>query len=454
MEGLLEFRVLAILRKKENYLRYREHVKLELFKAPELQIIYKIIRKFHTKYNKPVLSIKNLRMLTERSVPSDDWPTYITVIRRIKVNHVDDDEIVKDCIVKFAQGQAIRQIAQDLLYAIEHDPDSLDLSDLKGKIDHAISIESSTQEQELEYVATDHDRLSPERDPIRISTGLSRDIDQAIGGGLAGGELGIVLAPTGRGKTLALVNIGATALTLGKRVLHVTLEIRARAVARRYDLRLTRSTYEELRAEPSILHAKQEELIKRGSYLLVKDYSHIKVGVEQIGGILERYKNRGEPFHLMIVDYADLLKSTQRYKDKRNEISEISQELRMLAGLHDIPVWTASQTNRKAFEKRVVNMSDFDESIGKAFVADVILTLSQSIEEQEEMMMRIYVAKLRSGSKKPIISVICDPDRMLIKSYKRGENDEDVNGNRPRAISDRSSPYKKNAGVQTPDRST
>ena len=443
MEGLLEFRVLAILRKKENYLKYREHIKLELFKSPELQLIYKIINRFHGKYSKSVLSIKNLRMLVQRAIPEDDWPSYIPLIRKIKLSAIDDDEVIKDCIVKFAQGHVIRQMAQDLLYAIEHDPDSLDLNDLRGRIDEAISLESKSESSDIEYVQAFHDRLSPERDPIRIPTGLSKYLDQCIGGGLACGELGIILAPTSRGKTISLVNIGATALFLGKRVLHVTLEIRSRSVARRYDLRFTKRTFEELREEPTILSRALEALQAKGAKLLIKDYSYMHCDVSQVGGILEWYKNREKPFNLMVVDYADLLDSGHKYKDKRHEVSSIYKELRILAGAYDIPVWTASQGNRKSMDKRVVTMQDFAESIDKAFTADVVLTLSQTPEEQEELMMRIFIAKQRSGSKNPVIHVICDPDRMLIKSPKRRDQDEDVNRNRSGVFSDRSSPYKK-----------
>jgi DnaB helicase-like protein len=421
MEGLLEFKVLAILRKRENYVKYRDHIRIELFKSVELQVIYKVMSRFHNKYDHPVISNRELRLLVERAVPNDELPNYIPLLRGIRQSNTDDSAVIRDCIVKFAQAHAIRGVAQDLLHALENDADSLDLAEIRSRIDEALSLDHSTKEQALDFLEDGGDWISGDREPLILPTGLSRDLDEAIGGGLGGGEFGFLLAPIGRGKTLGLVNIGAAALRLGKRVLHVTLEIKKRTVGRRYGMCLTRSTFEDLRTDPSRWDKKLEQLKAKGARLLILDYTYTHGTIGDIGNVLERYQRQGSPFELLLVDYADLLQSPRGYKDRRHELSRLYSELRILAGSYDIPVWTASQTNRKALDSRVIHLRDIDEDLGKAKIADVIIAMCQTPEEREELMMRLVVCKQRASSLYPSVNMICDPDRMMLKAYK--END-------------------------------
>lgn len=431
MEGLLEFRILAIIRQREAYLKYKDHIRLELFRSPELQAIYKTIASYHSKYTHAVISNRNLRMLIERKVSEDDLPTYIPILRNIRKSNitVGDEKVIHDCVVKFAQGQAIRQVASDIIYLLEHDPDELDLTEIRSRIDSAISLESRSGDSEHSFFEDSSDSFHSDREPLRIPTKIHPDLDRSIGGGLASGELGFILAPTGRGKTMALVNIGAGCLFLGKRVLHVTLEIKARPLFRRYSCRLTKRSWEELRDSKEEHDRKLEELRSRGAYLLIKDFSYTNCSLADIENILIRYKTKNEPFDLLIVDYADLLQPPKGYKEKRNELSSIYTQLRVLSGAYNIPVWTASQTNRAALDKRVVSLRDIAEDIGKANVSDVVLALCQTPEEKEENMMRIFVAKQRSSSKNPTVSIISDPDTMTMKGMRKDEGpDSDRSG--------------------------
>lgn len=432
MAGLLEFRVLSVLRRRENYLRYKDHVKVDLFKSPELQLIYKTIKRFHDSNDIPILSIRDLRMLLERKIPADEVTDLLPVLRKIKEANTKDDAIVRDSIVKFAQGQLIRETVSNILYALEHDIESIDLEELRGNIDEAISLGSTTVERDYEYFHDHEERLEDARGPLFFPTRISKDLDNYLGGGLCPGELGTILAPPGVGKTLALANIGTGALRLGKRVLHFTLEIKARVVSRRYDLCLCKRTFEELREDPGTLETELERVKKLGAKLTVKDYTYQRLTLGELEALLKRYQSGPQPFDMVIIDYAALIKPPKGYKDKRNEIANIYLELRNLAGAFNIPIWTASQANRRAIGKRVVGLEDIAESIDIANISDFVLGLCQTIEEKEELMMRVFIAKTRAHSKNHIVPLICDPDRMLLKSYKKEEVEDAPNRNRPR----------------------
>lgn len=430
MEGLLEFKVLGVLRVRDNYLRYKDYVKLDLFRSPELQIIYKTIKGFHERNTVSLLPIKGLRLLLEQKMPSDEMPNFIPLLRRIRDATTKDDAIIRDCIIKFTQSSLIRSTFSDVAYAIEHDIESLDLEEIRAKIDEAINLGSNHQEKDYLYFSPEHSRLEDARGPIYFPTGISGDLDQYMGGGLCPGELGCILAPPGRGKTLALVNLGVGALSLGKRVLHITLEIKARVVGRRYDLRIARRTFEEVKEDPDFLDKKLKAIELTGARLLVKDYTYVRCTLGDLEVHLKRYQNKGEPFDMVILDYAALIKPSKSYKDKRSEIAGIYLELRNLAGAFDIPIWTASQANRKSIGKRVVGMDDIAESIDIANIADFIISICQSPEEKEELMARLFVVKTRGHSQNKFVPVISDPDRMLMRALKKGENSESDISNR------------------------
>ncbi len=64
-------------------------------------------------------------------------------------------------------------------------------------------------------------------------------VDDLMDGGLAPGELGVVMAPAGIGKSWLLINIGANAIKAGHTVIHYTLELNENYVGQRYDSVLT-----------------------------------------------------------------------------------------------------------------------------------------------------------------------------------------------------------------------
>ena len=73
------------------------------------------------------------------------------------------------------------------------------------------------------------------------------------------------------------------------------------------------------------------------------------------------------------------MRSTRQYDSLRHELKLIYEELRNLAGELNVPVWTASQSNKEGSEKDVVGLTNMGESYAKAQVADVVLTLSRKV---------------------------------------------------------------------------
>lgn len=416
--SVLELQVLTIIRKRATFLKYEKYLHQSFFSSIETRTIFDTIIDYHYQIRGGFLSLKDLWMLIEKKVDEEDHLLYRSILKKMKIDDGDRDEkVVEYTLKRFSQESMLKETIEGVVNRLENNSEVM-LHELKTKIGDIISLNGNSKVADYDYVSQHDDRLKISSEPKRLATGLSSELDIHLKGGLGQGELGFILAPPGRGKTLALVNIGASALRHGKKVLHLTLEIKARIVAKRYDCALTDSSVEDILDNPDLLRNRLKEIQETGAKLVIKDYSYMHCGIADLHGVLEEYKGDGEKFDLVIVDYADLMIPPQHYKDTRHEVAKIYEELRIIAGEYNIPVWTASQSNRASLSKRVVKMDDIAEAFSKANIADLIIALCQTEDEKQSKTMRLFVAKTRMTSTNPIVSVIADPDRMIIKAYK------------------------------------
>ena len=423
--GVLEIKVLAIVLKRRLYLRYKDLIRPDFFKTLETKMIFKAICKLHEKFRRKKVFVKQVWMLIEKQIDEDDVLLFRKLLVKIKNEKIDDEDIVEFTLTKFAQESMLKNSVSTVLQQLDSGND-INLNQLKTDVDKIVSLNGSPKNAIYEYYAEHKERTEARTEPVRFPTGISIELDRALHGGVAEGELGFILAPPGRGKTLALVNIGATALKQGKRVLHVTLEIKARSVAKRYDCCLTQSRYDDLLEQPKRLEKRLDKIRMLGGELNIQDYSYSHCSISELHALIERVRDINKMPNVLIIDYADLMVPPQNYKDSRHEVTKIFEELRILAGHHRIPVWTASQANRASLARRIIGLESIAEAFAKANIADLVLALCQTEDEKEEKDMRIFVAKSRMGSTNPIIPVMCDPDRMILKARRKWDSSNET----------------------------
>ena len=219
-------------------------------------------------------------------------------------------------------------------------------------------------------------------------------IDEICEGGLGQGELGVVIAPTGAGKSMALVHLGAEAIKSGKNVVHYTLELGSTVIASRYDSCMTKVPLKELPAFKEMIYEKVKDLDAR---LIVKEYPTKSASPATIKSHLEKLRQRGISIDTIIVDYGDLLRPSIIRKEKRHELETIYEDLRAIAQEYECPLWTASQTNRSGLNAEVITMESISEAFNKCFVADFICTISRTVEDKVDNGGRMFVAKNRNG---------------------------------------------------------
>lgn len=255
-----------------------------------------------------------------------------------------------------------------------------------------------------------------QRDPI--TTGW-KEIDAICKGGLGNGELGVVIAPTGAGKSMALVHLGAQAVKQGKTVIHYTLEMAETSIAGRYDSCITGLKLKEMFQFKEQIHEKVKDI--EGN-VIIKEYPTKSATTTTIKNHLERIKSRGIKVDMIIVDYADLLRPVinRKSNEKRHDLESIYEELRGLSQVFECPIWTASQTNRSGLNAEIVTLEAISEAFNKCFVADFIFTISRTIEDKKVNKGRIYVAKNRNGLDGVVFPIRMDTSNVSIKVLSLG----------------------------------
>jgi len=246
---------------------------------------------------------------------------------------------------------------------------------------------------------------------------------RSVGWRIGRKELGVVVAPTGVGKSHWLVAMGAEAMRRGKNVVHYTFELSETAVGKRYDANLVGVNSNSIRENRERITRFYEENDDLGR-LVIKEYATRTASVSTLRNHIDKLKLRGFVPSLVIIDYADIMRSSKSYDSIRHELMLIYEELRQLSQDFNLPIWTASQSNRAGSGADVVGLENMSEAYGKAMVADVVITIARKPEEKASGFARIFVAKNRAGRDGLIFPVKIDTSMSTFTALSEQEAEE------------------------------
>lgn len=305
-----------------------------------------------------------------------------------------------------------------------------DLGLIKGNIYtllNDLTFEADFGEMELEdIVKRERDKTIINQNKI-IKTFMPK-LNEILIGGAYPNKLYFIAAPPGFGKSLFLVNIGHQALKEGKVVYHITLEMTTSEVMSRYDCLISeRPMMDVINSPVSVVdnYIKKFTTANPNSHLLIKEFPPEVLTKDMLSLYIKRKViSSGKKPDVIIVDYADLMKSSVKNSERRADLGLIYRQLKALASECTCPVWTASQINRAGYDRIESDMSNLSESWEKAMVGDLALVVRQSKEEFSRNKLRLYIAKNRSGFARIEIPCKIDYKRMKIEESDDIELDD------------------------------
>lgn len=407
-------RILSCMVSSLEFLRrFHGLIRVELFEDPfEQEICLQILAFFNLHQNVP--SEEELLEGIKEAHPNLEVDRMILLkglLQNTFSKGISTVDFVASKIMKWMQTQEFKRAFFDSLSFLQKG----EFEKIKSRMEKAYIAGMDILDKGFPYFAMDVSRLH-QKGVEKIPTGIN-GLDRCTSGGLGRGELGVVLAPPNRGKSLFMVNLGAAAIAWGCRVVHFTLELSTLKVARRYDANFLRVPYNDVPKHLSRL-AKFLMVARRmvGNNLMIKEYPNNACSVDDIKMYLEQLIVVSGFFpDLVIVDYADIMRSLTTYTEKRHAQGAIYEELRRLACEWDIPVWTGSQANRTSLSKKTITMADVAESFDKAFISDLIVALCQTPDEKQGGKMRAFVAKSRDNISQVTIPMDIDSSRMTVR---------------------------------------
>ncbi len=280
-------------------------------------------------------------------------------------------------------------------------------------------------------------RLSQPPESMRIPFLLPK-LDAMLGGvgyRQNGGipEMLIFLGPPNRGKSRALCHMAKVGLGIGKSVMIFSAEMSAELYAERLDMSIGTMTTRELYDFGNV--ARLERRVRwfegqRGR-LYIKKYPSRTATIQQTVALLHQMRMSLDfTPDLVIYDYIDEFRSLESSGERRHDLSSITSAMRAVADEFGCAVATATQGNRLSLEKEVVDLQDIAEDIGKANIADIIISLCQTKEEEEKPVpeMRWMVCKNRSGPRGQIIRLVDDTMRMCFSQHPEEMMEENMIG--------------------------
>lgn len=298
----------------------------------------------------------------------------------------EDLEYVKEQTLEFCKNQTFKSAILESVGLLEEGKFDV----IKSKIDSAMKAGQDTDigHEYKENITERYESIV--RNVIPSGWDV---IDELVDGGFGKGELIMFAAPPGIGKSWALVNVGMAAVKAGKTVVHYTLELNEGYVGQRYDAVLTGIAVPNLKYNMEDVTAQVGNL---GGELIIKYWPTKSAGLNTMRASLDKLKLQGKNPDVIIVDYADLLKGNSR-KERHEELEEIVEGLRGIAGEYECPLYTASQINRSGAEDDIITGTKIAGSFSKLMTADFMVSLSRKIEDKLAGTGRWHVIKNRFG---------------------------------------------------------
>jgi replicative DNA helicase len=361
------------------------------FNMEYLKEVSKIMFAYHEKYKtfpSYKLLVNIIRAEVGDGVLKEQIVNYLLKIK--KETTISDIEYVKNTSLDFCKKKALEKAMESVLSLIEENK----YEHIVGEIQKALQAGS---DKDLGHEFLDSFELRMKKEEYKPVPTPWEEINRRIKGGLGKGKLGCIGALTGIGKSHALIDLGAHALVSGLNVVHYSLELDHIDTGNRYDARISDIPFDDLVANKDLVKTRINERTK--GKLVIKTYPAKTATVQTLKNHLNNLKLRGISPDLIIIDYADLLKSKENYDSKRLNEEAIYEELRAWAMDPSVflPIWTVTQINREGMDAEVLTLKYIAECFAKAMIVDLFITMNRKKDSPTPEIGNMFIAKNRLG---------------------------------------------------------
>lgn len=310
-----------------------------------------------------------------------------------------DGDVVRENLFNFVKQEEYKKLASGIFEMVEKG----DIKESVEKTEERIQKISNIGEREdLGHDVFDMIDDVMEKDFRKpISTGL-KALNEVMGGGLGGGEMAIILAPLGVGKTSLLTKLSNVAFNEGKNVLQIFFEDTYKQIMRKHFCIWSKVGLSDMDQNREYTLDKVKEFYNEDRFnkLILKKFPQDEITMPKIKNWILNYQKRtGTIFDIVILDYVDCIESHKNNygNELKDELDVIKSFESMLAEL-DVPGWSAIQGNRTSISAKYVQTDHMGGSIKKAQKSHFLMSISKSWEQKQAGLANAVILKSRFGT--------------------------------------------------------
>jgi len=384
---------------------------IEYFDDPNLKRLFIIMLEYYKEFDKvPNLQNQSVHQaINKYKTPNNtiEEESLFAVIKRVELwneriinkQMLYDGDVVQKSTSAFIKQQEYRKLAESIMNKVKN-------GEIKNKHNIA-AIEDKFQK--ISHIGEEDDDSESVTEGIgkalrkefreTIPTGIGA-IDSLTGNGLGKGEIGVILTPSGVGKTTALTIIANTAFELEQNVAQIIFEDTKDQIKRKHFTIWAESALSRLNEDEenervfNIADAKAREMEGKGR-LIIKRFSQEDTTMKDVRNWMLGYQKKwGFKFDILVLDYLDCLESHKKQDRTESELT-IIKGFEALSSDFDIPAWTAIQSNRSGFGSEFVEAHQTGGSIKRVQKAHFFMSVAKTPAQQEANFANIRIIKAR-----------------------------------------------------------
>lgn len=409
--------------------------------SQEVGPIIKAIRQFYLKYQKS----PSMEILCDKALPKyyrndeeriEQAESILQEAVAIKFERKDYYDWLIDETKTFIKKNALLDAMMEAVNLIEKDRDNDDLRNQAVQLVLKANSISFDDDLGLDY----WDELDERGERMKtgvavIPTGMNK-LDRLIGGGWHRKSLNIFGAGTNVGKTLILSDICLKLISQGYNGIYISLEIYEDLLANRIDANLIDVPLSDLPDDPDFMINTIKEMRKEAEAqgkpfgrLIIKEKSPGCLCANDILALVRdlELKRMGFKPDFIMIDYIGLMvPNASSFTDNTyGKLKTVAEELRSVGSRLDVPVFSAVQVNRDAYNSSHQGLENTADSMGIPMTADLMIMATRNETQDEENKMTWFIAKSRYSRNNSVVSVDVEYEHMRIKC----EDDDSVNIN-------------------------
>ena len=358
------------------------------------KIIIQMIKEYHVKYESTP-TFDTLEQIVKSEIPQELVAKIVLdTLKQVKDAPFEGTSFVQEKALKFCKQQELQK-AMDKSQKIITEGDFESYDKVEGLIREALQVGEVEKGQTDVFDNLDTVLDEDYRHPIPMGiTG----IDKLLKGGLAKGEIGVILAPTGVGKTTVLCKIANTAFNMGYNVLQIFFEDNPKIIQRKHFTMWTGIEPDNLVLHKDVVMSKITEIKETmKNELILKKLASDSMTMNQIKNQVRKIIADGTKIDMILLDYIDCVLPESSAKDEWKAEGSVMRGFEGMCHELNLAGWTATQGNRSSISSEVVTTDQMGGSIKKAQVGHVIITVAKTLQQKEMNLATIAITKSRLG---------------------------------------------------------